>query len=577
MIAGVIAQQGVIPAAGNPPADFMNPAPTAVYSLRKLNPAYSGPCLKVRRSSDDTTQDVGFSGGVLDTSALLAFVGSGNGFVDTWYDQSGNANHAAQAALNQQPRIVSAGVVDSTNGKTALWFNASNQSGTGFDDSNDLILTPPFKFMDSAQTILFAAVLRSSVSGYYPAPLSQQFSDRWGMGFNVLGDPDGQTMGSGDDPSWDPVARNNYGNWFVSAWFGPGRMTSTGWIPYTTTYNGSDGCRTLTSGFGSTAAGATRIGGKNFRGWMRELIVYPSELSTATRKSFEGDMCAEIGATMRRPYFTPTLPYGLTSGVEQVVSVRKLVPEYNGPCMTINRNDGALAEIGFDSSGLLDVAAIAAFVGSGSGSCAIWHDQLGEGKGWIVRNSSDGPWVREFGVNVTLDTGLPAVRITTARRLDSGYSPIGGAWTMLTVTMPSGTGYRSLYSLALSSNAMSFGLQSGTNYFDMMGNGFTDTANGVAIPLDTKHVLSFRASAGYSSGSYTTTPAMNGVDRATLTVNYSTRTPRLNYSRMGISTSTVDDYTGHVSEFLVCSKQLDTSEMNAVENSMGAYYGITIT
>ena len=46
----------------------------AAYSLRKVG-RYDGPAINVRRSSDDATQDIGFSDiGGLDTTALLAFV-----------------------------------------------------------------------------------------------------------------------------------------------------------------------------------------------------------------------------------------------------------------------------------------------------------------------------------------------------------------------------------------------------------------------------------------------------------------------------------------------------------------------
>jgi hypothetical protein len=49
----------------------------AAYSLRKLNSSYSGPVITVRRSSDNTSQDIGFNAnGDLDTTSLLSFVGS---------------------------------------------------------------------------------------------------------------------------------------------------------------------------------------------------------------------------------------------------------------------------------------------------------------------------------------------------------------------------------------------------------------------------------------------------------------------------------------------------------------------
>jgi len=45
-----------------------------------------------------------------------------DGFVTTWYDQSGNGNNAVQNTATQQPQIVSAGVLVEENGKPAIDF-----------------------------------------------------------------------------------------------------------------------------------------------------------------------------------------------------------------------------------------------------------------------------------------------------------------------------------------------------------------------------------------------------------------------------------------------------------------------
>jgi hypothetical protein len=51
------------------------PNAAAAYSLRKLRAAYSGSAVRVRRSSDNTEQDIGFTTqGELDTTSLLSFV-----------------------------------------------------------------------------------------------------------------------------------------------------------------------------------------------------------------------------------------------------------------------------------------------------------------------------------------------------------------------------------------------------------------------------------------------------------------------------------------------------------------------
>jgi len=93
---------------------------SAAFSLRKLRTAYSGSAIRVRRSSDNAEQDFGFVANVLDTASLLTFCGVGNGFVTTWYDQSGNANNGTQTTALNQPQIVSSGALLTVNSKPCM-------------------------------------------------------------------------------------------------------------------------------------------------------------------------------------------------------------------------------------------------------------------------------------------------------------------------------------------------------------------------------------------------------------------------------------------------------------------------
>jgi hypothetical protein len=94
--------------------------PAAAYSLRKLSPnsVYAGAAIRVRRSSDNTEQDINFvssaPNAALDTVALLSFVGAGNGFVTTWYNQNGGGNNLVQTTGGSQPLIVSSGSIIKT-------------------------------------------------------------------------------------------------------------------------------------------------------------------------------------------------------------------------------------------------------------------------------------------------------------------------------------------------------------------------------------------------------------------------------------------------------------------------------
>jgi hypothetical protein len=104
--------------------DYPNAA--AAYSLRKLRKEYTGSAIKVRRASDNTEQDIGFVNNELQVADLQNFCIGTDGFVTTWYDQSGNGFDATQTTAANQPQIVSSGSVNTYLGKNAIKFNGTS-------------------------------------------------------------------------------------------------------------------------------------------------------------------------------------------------------------------------------------------------------------------------------------------------------------------------------------------------------------------------------------------------------------------------------------------------------------------
>ena len=113
-----------------PPSFILNTysGATAAYSLRKLRNEYSGSAIRIIRTGDGATQDIGFtSSGGLDTTALLNFItGSTSGLVDIWYDQSGNARDLT--GPTSRPILVSGGTLLTQNSKPSVYFSNSNLS-----------------------------------------------------------------------------------------------------------------------------------------------------------------------------------------------------------------------------------------------------------------------------------------------------------------------------------------------------------------------------------------------------------------------------------------------------------------
>ena len=124
------------------------------YSLRLLDSTYSGSAVRVRRASDNTEQDIGFVDNELDTSSLETFCSGTDGFVTTWYDQSGSNNTTQTTAANQ-PKIVSSGSTITENGKPAVQFDGGNDQltstfGTTYNQPTYSFLTHNFTSAPSA-------------------------------------------------------------------------------------------------------------------------------------------------------------------------------------------------------------------------------------------------------------------------------------------------------------------------------------------------------------------------------------------------------------------------------------------
>jgi hypothetical protein len=142
--------------------DTYSGAAAAYSAARRLATAYTGSLIRVRRSSDNTEQDIGYTAGnVLDESALTTFVGAGNGFVTTWYDQSGNGNNAVQSTAANQPQIVSSGTINKQSGLSG------SQPALSFDGVNDFMDFTSLVTTTNYTAFVAAKRLNSGLSGQW--------------------------------------------------------------------------------------------------------------------------------------------------------------------------------------------------------------------------------------------------------------------------------------------------------------------------------------------------------------------------------------------------------------------------
>ena len=80
-----------------------------VFSFQKRILSYTGPCCKIRRSSDNSTNIFYFmSDGNIDYDALRSWIENSDAFLEIWYDQNvGATNHLIMNTLANQPKITS--------------------------------------------------------------------------------------------------------------------------------------------------------------------------------------------------------------------------------------------------------------------------------------------------------------------------------------------------------------------------------------------------------------------------------------------------------------------------------------
>jgi hypothetical protein len=146
----------------------------AAYSVRLLSNTYSGALVEVREDGGnnvksflpDSNNELSLDSlAVSDGQTLSAFVGSNNGFVRTWYDQSGNANNAIQTTVSLQSQIIVSGAITNVNSKPSSDFD-----GSGYYSISSPV-TPVTTFsvakVDAASSVNYMVYSSSLAKGYY--------------------------------------------------------------------------------------------------------------------------------------------------------------------------------------------------------------------------------------------------------------------------------------------------------------------------------------------------------------------------------------------------------------------------
>jgi hypothetical protein len=193
-----------------------------------------------------------------------------DGFVETWYDQSGNGNNAVQATAGSQPKIVDAGAL-------------ITGGGIAFDGSDDQL---DFTALNATDLAIFSVLKFDDVSG-------QQ---------RILGDSSDNSEGFGIGNATNGFFRGNGGSSLAPSL--GATISTSGDFLYSLT-RASDSIIFFTKGVASgantrsDAFKANSIGGSTnpIDGNLKEIIIYATD-QTSNRTTIEANMAAAHGITL---------------------------------------------------------------------------------------------------------------------------------------------------------------------------------------------------------------------------------------------------------------------------------------
>jgi len=544
----------------------------AIFSIRKIVSGYSGSAIRVRRSNDNTEQDIGWVGTELDTASLKTFVGANSGFVTTWYNQNGG-NNATQTTAANQPRIVNAGTVERLSGKVTLFF----------DGTNDNMYVSSFNNTKVSAFVVFARQTGTSLGR---AILRKGRTSNTSLEFILMTDASNYLEGAASTGASTVLASTS-----------PNTINATAINLGVFLFNNS----TVRTSINSNAYVSNNLSGNMFQGTAN--MVIGSTCSNETCTAFEGYWGGRISEVLI--YGTTVNDVTIKNNINSyynlfwdgtfasildtfpssaaAYSLRNLSSTYKGALIRVRRsNDNAEQDIFGDYYGNLDTAGLKEFVGANNGFVTTWYDQSTNARNATQTTAANQPRIINAGT-VERIAGEPSIffdgsndffaangvsgDITGEDKPFSNYSVVNKTNTNTqgnVISLGRTTDANPFIQVSLNATAaFSYSIR------DNNGTLVTRGASGISYSANTNYLfttITTGTAVNFYVNSTDRTPVTNSANVATLTLNTFTigvlqRNTLANY------------YGGYISEDIIYASD-NSSNRTGIETNINNYYGI---
>jgi len=359
----------------------------AGYSTRRLATSATN-LMRIREDAGDTETDIGYdSNNELDTAAIATHCGTANGYVVTWYDQSGNSNNATQATDASQPQIYDGTAVITKNGKPALTpanngdnfervaTGVTGQYAFGVVETTDALNSIMLSGSGDQNIYVLAAVNGATFAASDTTRAATYYKN-----------------GSSYSPSNSDAVNTDLQSQTLMA------------LSYTSFDN-------HLIGYPWSGSRAMMIS--------QEIIIYNSDQSS-NRTGIETDINSEY--LIYQPTDAPTS--GLLAdytGAAAAYSVRQLSDKAVIALRVRRDSDDEETNIGWDANGDLDSQAISDFCSTANGYVTRWWDQSTNGNHADQATDASQPQIYN-GSAVITENGKPALEFN-----QDGFAPITGS------------------------------------------------------------------------------------------------------------------------------------------------------